>query len=273
MLLCLDVGNSHIHGGVFDGDELLVQFRRSTHPIGSSDELGLFLRAVLRENGCDPQAINGAAICSVVPPVAYPLRSAIVKYFRLEPLIVQPGVKTGLKIKYRNPLEVGPDRIANAIAATHLWPGKSTLLIDCGTATTFDAISAEREYLGGAIVPGLSISAEALSGKTARLPTVEIQRPASALGRSTVESIQSGLYHGTVGAIRHLTAELQREAFGGARPLIIGTGGFSRLFEREQLFDEIIPDLVLRGLRFAEALNCEHKTERPSRRPPAEAIR
>lgn len=273
MLLCLDVGNSNIHGGVFDDDVLRVQFRRSTHPIGSSDEFGLFLRAVLRENGCDPQAIAASAICSVVPPVVYPLRSAIIKYFRHEPLFVQPGIKTGLKIKYRNPLEVGADRIANAIAAIHFHPGKAILVIDCGTATAFDAISATREYLGGAILPGLGISVEALAGKTARLPAVEIVRPAVALGRSTIESMQSGLYYGTVGAIRHLTDELQREAFNGERPWIVGTGGFSRLFEREKLFDEIVPDLVLRGLKYAEALNREEPGERASRRPAAEVVR
>jgi len=266
MLLCLDVGNSNIHGGVFEDAALRVQFRRSTHPIGSSDEFGLFLRAVLRENGCDPHDIEASAICSVVPPVVYPLRSAIVKYFRHEPLFVQPGIKTGLKIKYRNPLEVGADRIANAIAAVHFHPGKDILVIDCGTATTFDAISAAREYLGGAILPGLGISVEALSGKTARLPAVEIVRPAVALGRSTIESMQSGLYHGTVGAIRHLTESLEREAFDGQRPWIIGTGGFSRLFEREKLFDEIVPDLVLRGLQVAESLNREESDERRTRR-------
>lgn len=258
MLLALDVGNTHIHGGVFDGDALRMQFRRSTHPIGSSDELGLFLRTVLRENGIDPAgSIRSVAICSVVPPMVYPLRSACLKYFKSEPFVLQPGVKTGLKIKYRNPLEVGADRIANAVAATQLWPGRDMIVIDVGTATTFDVVTAGRDYLGGVILAGPSISVDALAGKTARLPAVEITRPDAVLGRSTIESIQSGVYFGQAGAIRHLIELLANEAFAGGRPLIVGTGGFSRMFEHERLFDHLMPDLVLRGLLLAERLNRE----------------
>jgi type III pantothenate kinase len=257
MLLALDVGNSQIHGGVFDGDILRVQFRRTTHPIGSSDEIGVFLRAVLRENQVDPAGVRRVAICSVVPPVAYPLRAACVKYFHCEPFLLQAGVKTGLKIKYRNPAEVGADRVANAIAATQRRPRTDCLVVDCGTATTFDVVTAGGDYLGGAILPGLGISAEMLSSRTARLPAVEISRPEAALGRSTVESIQAGLYHGHVGAIRQLLAQLTREAFAGRKPAVIGTGGFARMFEAEALFDEIVPELVLFGLKHAELLNRE----------------
>ncbi len=257
MQLCLDVGNSTIHGGVYDGETLRVQFRRTTHPIGSSDELGLFLRAVLRENDLDPFAVRSVAICSVVPSVVYPLRAACVKYFSTEPFLLQPGVKTGLKIKYRNPLEVGADRIANAVAAAHLFPGRDAVVIDCGTATAFDVLTAGRDYLGGCILPGLAISVDALAGKTARLPAVEIARPAHVLGRSTIESIQSGVFFGQVGAIRELISGLTTEVFEDRPPLVIGTGGFARLFEAEALFDEIVPDLVLRGLRIASALNAE----------------
>jgi type III pantothenate kinase len=153
MLLCLDVGNTHIHGGLFAGDLLRCQFRKSTHPVGSSDELGVFLRTVLRENDADPAGVARIAICSVVPPAAYSLRSACVKYFRCEPFLLQAGVKTGLRIKYRNPHEVGADRIANAIAATQRHPGRDVIVVDCGTATTFDAVSAAGDYLGGAILP------------------------------------------------------------------------------------------------------------------------
>ena len=272
MLLALDVGNSHIHGGVFDGDVLRTQFRRSTHPIGSSDELGLFLRSVLRENGVDPvAAVRGVAICSVVPQMVYPLRSACLKYFRSEPFILQPGVKTGLKIKYRNPLEVGPDRIANAVAVTQLWPGRDAIVIDVGTATTFDVVTAGRDYLGGTILAGPAISVEALAGKTARLPSVEIMRPASVLGRSTIESIQSGVYFGQVGAIRHLIELLTVETFHGVRPLIVGTGGFSRMLEHERLFDHLVPDLVLRGLLLAEQMNREDQISRIKPKEPADA--
>lgn len=255
MLLCLDIGNTQIHGGVFDGDRLRLQFRKTTHPLGSADELGVFFAAVLRENGLDPKAIKRVAICSVVPPALYALRGACQKYFHCEPFVLQAGVKTGLKIKYRNPHEVGADRIANAIAVTHRHPGQNAIVIDCGTATTFDVVTAGAEYLGGAILPGLGISAEMLASRTARLPAVEISRPESALGRTTVESIQSGLYLGHAGALRRLTDELAREAFAGVKPLVIGTGGFSRMFEGEGLFDEFAPELVLWGLWQAERLN------------------
>ncbi len=257
MLLCLDVGNTQIHGGVFEGENLRVQFRKTTHPVGSSDEFGVFLRSVLRENRIEPGAVRRVAICSVVPVVAYPLRAACIKYFDTEPFILQAGAKTGLRVRYRNPHEVGADRIANAIAATQRHPGRDCIVVDCGTATTFDVVTANGDYLGGAILPGVGVSAETLSSRTARLPSVEIARPEVALGRSSVESIQSGLYFGHVGAIRQLTGELTREAFPGARPVVIATGGFSRMFESEKLFDEIVPELVLFGLRHAEQLNHE----------------
>lgn len=257
MLLCLDVGNTQIHGGVFDGDKLRVQFRKTTHPVGSSDEFGVFLRSVLRENGIDPAAVARVAICSVVPVVAYPLRAAAIKYFGSEPFILQAGVKTGLRVKYRNPLEVGADRIANAIAATQRHPGRDCIVVDCGTATTFDVVTSAGDYLGGAILPGIGISAETLSSRTARLPSVEITRPEVALGRSSAESIQSGLYFGHVGAIRELSRELIREAFPNSKPVIVATGGFSRMLESEKLFDEVVPELVLFGLKHAEQLNRE----------------
>ncbi len=260
MLLCLDVGNTQIHGGLFDGDTLRCQFRKSTHPLGSSDELGVFFLAVLRESGADPAAVERVAICSVVPPAAYALRSACLKYFHREPFVLQAGVKTGLRVRYRNPHEVGADRIANAIAATQRHPGRDLIVVDCGTATTFDVVTAAGDYLGGVILPGVGISAEMLASRTARLPAVEIARPEAILGRSTIESIQSGLYHGHTGAIRHLTGELTREALGGMKPVIIGTGGFARMFEPEKLFDEIVPELVLFGLKRAEQLNREIKS-------------
>ncbi len=255
MLLCLDIGNSQIHGGVFDDAGLRLQFRKTTHPLGATDEFGLFLLAVLRENGVEPREVTRVAICSVVPPALYPVRSACLKYFRIEPFVLQAGVKTGLKVKYRNPHEVGADRIAGAIAAVLRRPAADVIVVDCGTATTFDVVTAAGDYLGGAIMPGIGISVETLAGKTAKLPTIEIARPGPALGRSTVESIQSGVYHGHVGAIRQLVAELAREAFGGNRPAVIGTGGFARLLEPERLFDEIVPELVLLGLRQAERIN------------------
>lgn len=257
MLLCLDTGNSDIHGGVFEGAELRCQFRKATHPLGSADELGVFFCSVLREKGVDPRAITQVAVCSVVPAAAHALRHACLHYFRSEPFILQPGVRTGLKIRYKNPLEVGADRIANAIAATQFHPARPLVVVDCGTATTFDVITATGDYLGGAILPGVSVAAQSLASHTAKLPRVEIARPDAALGRTTTESIQAGLYFGQVGAIRHLLNQLTREAFPGETPWIIGTGGFARMFEGEGLFSEIVPELVLQGLRFAVQLNQE----------------
>lgn len=257
MLLCLDIGNSQIHGGVFDGDTLLCQFRKTTHPLGAADEFGVFFSAVLRESGLDPRAVRRAAICSVVPSALYPVRSACVKYFHSDPFVLQAGVKTGLKVKYRNPHEVGADRIAGAMGAALRRPAQDLMVVDCGTATTFDVVTAAGDYLGGAILPGIGISIEMLAGRTAKLPAVEIARPAVALGRSTIESIQSGVYFGQAGAIRRLTEELAREAFGGVRPYVVGTGGFARLLEMENLFDEIVPELVLLGLKHAAQINGE----------------
>lgn len=255
MLLCLDVGNTQIHGGVFDGDTLRTQFRKSTSPLGTTDELGIFFTAVLRENGIDPRKVTSVAICSVVPAALYSLRGAAEKYFGGEPFVLQAGVKTGLKIKYRNPLEVGADRIANAIAAVQRHPARDLLVVDLGTATTIEVITAAGDYLGGAILPGVGVSAESLASHTAKLPRVEIARPEVALGRSSVESIQSGLFHGHVGAVRHLVSLVAIEAFNGRQPRVIGTGGFARMFMTEDLFDEVVPELVLWGLRHAEALN------------------
>lgn len=255
MILCLDVGNTQVVGGVFDGADARVHFRLATQNKPSSDELGVFLRSVLRENGIDPAAIRAVAVCSVVPDLIHSLRNACLKYFEREPFVLQPGVKTGLKIKYRDPKEVGSDRIADAIAAIDLFPDRDLVVVDFGTATTIEVISASREYLGGAILPGVRLSMETLYAKTAKLPAVEIVRPESAVGRSTTESIQSGLYYGTLGAIRTLVERFTADVFEGNRPTVIATGGFSSLFRDEPDFDHVIPDLILHGLRIALVLN------------------
>jgi len=255
MLLALDIGNSQIFGGVYDGEDLKLTFRRSSSIRASSDEFGTFFRATLRENGVDPDEIDMAGICSVVPDAVHSLRNCFRKYFRFEPFLLQPGAKTGLKIRYRNPLEVGADKIANAIGALSRFPGRNLLIVDFGTATTLCAVSKEKEYLGGIITPGISTSMEALESKTARLPTVEIVRPAEVLGRSTVESIQSGLYYGALATMRSLAASITKERFANEPPVIVGTGGFGRLFEQEKLFDAFVPELPLIGLRRAVELS------------------
>lgn len=254
MLLTLDVGNSQIFCGVYDGEDLKITFRRTSSIRASSDEFGMFFRAALRENGVDPEEIDMAGICSVAPDAVHSLRNCFRKYFRFEPFLLQPGVKTGLRIRYRNPLEVGADKIANAIGALSRFPGRNLLIIDFGTATTLCAVTKDRDYLGGIITPGINISMAALESQTARLPVVEILRPPEVLGRSTVESIQSGLYYGTLGTVRSLAAAVTQEHFAKDQPLIVGTGGFGRLFEKERLFDEFVPELPLLGLRRAVEL-------------------
>jgi len=255
MLLCLDIGNSQIFGGVYEAEELRTTFRRTSSIRASSDELGMFLRGILRENGIEPGRISMAAICSVVPDVLHSLRNCFRKYFNFEPFILQPGARTGLKIRYRNPLEVGADKIANAVGGLFRFPGRNLLIIDFGTATTLCAVTKDKEYLGGIITPGIYASMELLESKTARLPAVEIVRPTEILGRSMVESIQSGLYHGTLATIKGLTDALTKEYFAAERPFILATGGFGRLFEAESFFDAFLPELALIGLRRATELS------------------
>jgi type III pantothenate kinase len=251
MILCLDVGNTQIYGGLFDKDKMVLSFRKNSKSGASSDETGIFLRTAIRENGYDPAQVKQIAICSVVPEVIYSLRGACMKYFNITPFILQAGVKTGLRVKYRNPLEVGADRIANSIAGTHLYGNKNLIIVDLGTATTFCAVTKEKDYLGGSIIAGLRLCMEALEAKTAKLPSVEIISMHEALGRSTIESLQSGLYYGHLGAMKEIVAKITKECFQDEKPLIIGTGGFSSLFEKEKLFDVIIPDLVLKGMLIA----------------------
>ena len=255
MKLCIDIGNSQIYGGLFDGDEMVSSFRKITQRGASSDELGLFFRQAVRENGNDPEAIGAVGFCSVVPDLNHSMGNACRRYFNVEPFALRAGVKTGLKIRYKNPAEVGADRIAGAVGAVERYPDRNIIIIDFGTATTVEAVSSSREYLGGAIVPGLGISMRALEQNTARLPKVEIVRPAKACGRSTVESIQSGLYWGHVGLIREIRNRISMECFGASEPVVVATGGFAGLLNGTGLFNDIHPDLVLEGIRIAQEMN------------------
>lgn len=255
MNLCIDVGNSQFHGVVYDGEELVVQLRKESSTRSSRDEVGLFLVNVLREKGVDPKAIERIGVSCVVPDEVHSLRNACRIYFGVEPLFLEAGVKTKLKIKTRNPLEVGADRIANAIAVGELYPERNVVVVDFGTAITLDAVTANREYLGGSICAGLGLSMEALGSKTAKLPFVEIMKTEAALGRSTIECIQGGLYHGYYGLIKELIGRISKEAFPDEDCLVIGTGGFSQLYRDSGLFNEIVPDLVLRGVNVMLALN------------------
>jgi type III pantothenate kinase len=256
-MLCLDIGNSHIHGGIFVGDELQFQFRKATKTGSSSDEYGVFFKTVLRENGINPDKIKSISMCSVVPEVLYPINACLQKYFGIEAFVLQAGVKTGLQIGYLNPLEVGADRIANAIAVTHLYPNQNAIIIDLGTATTFCALTANKKYLGGVILPGLKLSMKALESGASKLGSVEIIEAEKVLGRTSNESIQSGLYYGSLGAMKEIIGRLTKEVFADKKPIILGTGGFTTIYRNAGIFDEIIPDLVLKGLYLANKLNLK----------------
>lgn len=255
MILTLDVGNSQIYCGVFQGSKLVTQVRHASTARSTSDEIGVFLRGALRENNVDPEKIETIAISSVVPELNYSLRACCQKYFSIEPLLMRPGIKTGLKIAYKDPKEVGSDRIADAMGAIKLFPGRNLIVVDFGTATTVCAVTKDRTFLGGNIMPGVRLGMEVLEAKTAKLPSVEIIPTRSAIGKTTIESIQSGLYWSNVGMIRELTARITQEVFADEAPLIIATGGFSRLFDREDLFDHVVSDLILTGLLEALRLN------------------
>ncbi len=255
MLLALDVGNSQIFAGVFQGDKIQLRFRHTSKATLSSDEHGLFLRQVLRENNIDPNLIKHVVISSVVPEINHSLSSACIKYLNARPLFLQAGLKTGLKIRTVNPQEVGADLIADAIAASHLFPNENLLIVDCGTANTFSAVSAHREYLGVSIVPGLRLAMESLQQGTAKLPTVEIKLVDCAVGRYTAESIQSGLFHQAVGMIKEMVHQLKQHDFKGQSIRVVGTGGLGGLLQSAGVFDVYEPDLILIGLRLVFEMN------------------
>ena len=183
--LTIDVGNTSTTFGLFDKDKMVLQFRRTTNISSSSDEIGIFLRTALRENGFDWEQISKIGCCSVVPPVNYSLSSACSKYLKKEPLFIQAGIKTGLKLKYANPKEIGADLIAAAMGAVDAYPNKNLIIVDLGTAITVEVVNKDKEFLGGSILPGLKISVDALSSGTSKLPSVEIAKPAHILPTST----------------------------------------------------------------------------------------
>ncbi len=255
MILALDVGNSQIYCGVFDDARLVTQFRHASSSRSSSDEIGVFLRGALRENGVNPEDVKVIAISSVVPEFNYSLRTCCQKYFQIEPLVMRPGIKTGLQVAYKDPKEVGSDRIADAMGAVKLFPGRNLIVVDFGTATTVCAITKDKVFLGGNIMPGVRLAMEALEAKTAKLPSVEIKPTRSVIGKTTIESIQSGLYWSNVGMVRELAGRITGEVFADDPPLVVATGGFANLFHREQLFDHVVSDLILVGLLEALRLN------------------
>jgi type III pantothenate kinase len=251
MILCLDVGNTHIFGGVFNNEQIVLRFRYDTKQPHTSDQIGVFFRSVLRENNIEAGKIKKIAVASVVPSIDYSLRSACIKYFGIEPFILQAGVKTGLKIKTEHPEKVGADLVAEAIAGIHQYPKKNLIIVDFGTATTYLAVNEHHEFLGVTILPGFKTAMEALKSNTSALPAVEIVKPQSMLGRNTIQCIQAGLYYSQLATLKELTCGITQQYFADSPPIIIGTGGFSYLFEEEKIFTHLAPDIVLEGLYIA----------------------
>ena len=265
MNLCIDIGNSTIFCGIGDEIKIHYRFRHDCQSPFTSDQFGLFLIGFLQENNIPRGSIKKIAICSVVPQLDYSVISACIKYVKIHPFVLKPGVKTKLKIKYRDPLEAGADRIADAMAACHHYPNKDIIVINFGTATTFTVINAQKDYLGGLIVPGLRLSMNALENFTALISPVEIVFSNSVVGRSTKECVQNGLYFGHLSMIEGITQRIKHEVFNSKECVIIGTGGFSHLFAKAPLFTIIEPDLVLLGLLLSLKLNmsAEVTTENP----------
>lgn len=251
MRLCLDVGNTHILGGVFEGDDLSFRFRYATHLIGTADQFGLFLVQILLTHGVKASDIKEIVLASVVPSYDYTLKHMVNLYFSADYFVLQAGVRTGLNVKYITPNEVGADRIANAIGAVNVFPNQNLVIIDMGTATTLCVVTKKRDYLGGIILPGVRLSMESLKNNTAKLMEVDIEMPTQYIGRNTRQNIQSGLFYGHLGALREMIRGVKAEAFSEEEMLVIGTGGFAQLFKEQGLFDVVLPDLVLHGLNNA----------------------
>jgi type III pantothenate kinase len=253
MLLCVDIGNTNIVLGLYQGQELVTHWRVSTDQAKMPDEYGLMLLALVERSGFTLKDIEGIALASVVPPVTDTYCEMLRAYMNLEPLIVGSGVKTGVAIRIDNPREVGADRIVNAAAAFRLYGGPACI-VDFGTATTFDALSINGEYLGGAIAPGVRLAADALFRGTAKLPRVDLQRPAHAIGTNTVDSMRSGILFGYVGLVEGMAARFRLEL--GPAMRVIGTGGLASVIAQETHVLEIVdPWLTLKGLRMIYELN------------------
>ena len=256
MLLTVDIGNTNITLGIYETDTIGPRWRLATVHERMPDEYGLQVLGLLSHADLGPGDLTGICIASVVPPLTGIFVEASQKYLGFEPLVLDAGVKTGVRIRYEDPRAVGADRIADAAAVQHLYGGPACV-VDFGTATTFDGISAEGDYLGGAIAPGINIGAEALFLRTAKLPRVDLQRPPAAIGRNTVHSMQSGLLFGYVSLVEGMVQRFRQEL--GPEMKVIATGGLARLIARETSVLEIIaPWLTLDGLRIIWELN--HQT-------------
>ncbi|WP_434298147.1 type III pantothenate kinase [Clostridium sporogenes] len=251
MILVLDVGNTNIVLGIYKNKELIANWRLATDNKRTADEYGIQVIELFSHNNLSFSDIEGVIISSVVPNIMYSLEHMISKYFNIKPIIVGPGVKTGINIKYDNPKEVGADRIVNAVAAHEIYE-KPLIIIDFGTATTFCSVTKEANYLGGTICPGIKISSDALFDKAAKLPRVELVKTPGVICKNTVASIQAGIIYGYAGQVDYIVSKMKKEmmALGEEEPFVVATGGFAKLISEEaKSIDEINAILTLEGLR------------------------
>jgi len=253
MLLAIDIGNTSIILGIFKDTELRATWRIATGIHRMVDEYAVLLLSLLQHQGLDVPNVTKVALCSVVPPLTAIFEELCQRYFHVSPLVVRAGVKTGVRIRLDNPAEAGADRIVDAAAAHHLYGGP-VIIVDFGTATTFDTVSREGDYLGGAIAPGLSTAAESLFTRAAMLPRVELTRPERAIGTSTIAAMQSGIVFGYVGLIEGIIARIQQEL--GEKARVVATGGYAGLIAKETpVIDVVNLDLTLIGLRLIYMMN------------------
>jgi type III pantothenate kinase len=253
MLLAIDIGNTNITLGMFQGEQLRATWRLAPDVNRLADEYGVLMISLLSQEGLGKSDIDAAVMSSVVPDLEPVFEQACARYFNVRPLVVGTGVRTGLRILYDSPRDVGADRVADAVAAIHLY-GPPLIVVDLGTGTVFDAISKEGDYVGGAIAPGMAIAAEALFRRAAKLYRVELARPKTAIGRNTVAAVQSGLIFGYVGLVEGIVTRFKEELGGQAK--VVATGGWAELIAAEtSVIDVVDPNLTLTGLRILYELN------------------
>ncbi|SHF07393.1 MULTISPECIES: type III pantothenate kinase [Caloramator] len=251
MLLVFDVGNTNIVLGVYQDKKLVIDWRIATTTQRTADEYGIVVINLFEKAGLDYKDIDAVVVSSVVPNIMYSLEHMIRKYFKVEPLVVGPGIKTGINIKYDNPKEVGADRIVNAVAAHDIYK-RPLIIVDFGTATTFCAVGKNGDYYGGAITPGIKIASDALFERAAKLPRIELIKPPTVICKNTVQSMQSGIIYGYAGLVDNIVTKMKEEMreLKEETPYVVATGGLAKLIATEsKTIDEINPYLTLEGLR------------------------